>query len=185
MPANVFILSFLVSVDVLSNCLVALNLETELSALLFGRCVVCLAEYEDKDVLRFFPNCSHNFHMACIDLWLEQNSTCPICRISLRGNLDNTHITPPPPSIVISPPCSPQASGSDPCRCLFVSTGHSSRASEVPRHEPDQENQLASGPLVDGVADNLLLTEVNPPPENNSQTLTKQVDRSTQLEPDK
>ncbi|TVU26906.1 hypothetical protein EJB05_29477, partial [Eragrostis curvula] len=148
-----------------------------------AQCVVCLAEYEDKDVLRFLPHCGHNFHMACIDLWLEQNSTCPVCRISLRDNLDNNHITPPPPpSIVISPPGSPQASGSDPCRCLFVGTGHSLRASEVPRHEPDQENPVASGASVDGAANNLPLSEVNPP-ETNSQTVRKEVERSTQLGP--
>jgi hypothetical protein len=146
--------------------------------------VVCLAEYEDKDVLRFLPYCGHNFHMTCIDLWLEQNSTCPVCRISLHDNIDKSHIAPsPPPSIVISPPCSPQASGSDPCRCLFVNTGHSSRASEVPRHEPDLENQIAPGTSVDGPANNLPLPEVNSPPENNSETVRKQVDRSTELEP--
>ncbi|TVU50869.1 hypothetical protein EJB05_02261 [Eragrostis curvula] len=149
-----------------------------------AQCVVCLAEYEDKDMLRFLPYCGHNFHVACIDLWLEQNSTCPVCRISLRGNLDSTHVTPPPlPSVVISPPCSPPASGSDPCRCLFVSTGNASRASEVPRHEPDQENQIASSPSVDGAANNLPLSEVNSAAENNSQTVAKQVERSTQLEP--
>jgi hypothetical protein len=184
--ADVFVLSFFLFIDVLSNCLIALNLETELFALLFGRCVVCLAEYEDKDMLRFLPYCGHNFHMACIDLWLEQNSTCPVCRISLLGNLDNTHIASPHPAIiVVSPPCSPQATGSDPCRCLFVCTGHSSRASEVPRHEPDQENQVASGPSMDGAANNLPPTEVNSPRENSSQPVRKQVGRSTQLEPGK
>ncbi|XP_062203383.1 RING-H2 finger protein ATL39-like [Phragmites australis] len=113
-----------------------------------SQCIICLAEYEEKDVLRILPSCCHNFHMACIDMWLEQNSTCPVCRISLRDNPDSTHAAPPPlPSVVISPPCSPRASRSDPCHCLFVSTGHSSRASEILRHEPDQENQTASGRL--------------------------------------
>ncbi|KAL6640426.1 hypothetical protein ACP70R_021549 [Stipagrostis hirtigluma subsp. patula] len=148
-----------------------------------AQCVVCLAEYEEKDVLRFLPYCGHNFHMACIDLWLEQNSTCPVCRISLHDNLDSKHNLPPPPPIVgMSPPCSPQASRSDPCRCLFVGTGHSPRASEVLRHEPDQESQLASGTSVDG-ANNLPLSEANSPRENNNHTVRKQVERSTQLEP--
>ncbi|XP_066359358.1 RING-H2 finger protein ATL80-like [Miscanthus floridulus] len=157
-----------------------------------SQCIICLSEYEEKDMLRILPYCSHNFHMACIDLWLEQNSTCPVCRISLLVLDDpgSEHTAPPPPpppplsSIVISPPSSPESSRSDPCRCLFVSSGHSSRASEAPpRHEPDQENQVVSGPSVDDGANSLPLSEVNPPPENNSQTVRKQVDRSTQLGP--
>ncbi|KAL6595587.1 hypothetical protein ACP70R_047927 [Stipagrostis hirtigluma subsp. patula] len=148
-----------------------------------AQCVVCLAEYEEKDVLRFLPYCGHNFHMACIDLWLEQNSTCPVCRISLHDNLDSKHNLPPSlPSVVMSPPCSPQASRSDPCRCLFVGTGHSPRASEVLRHEPDQETQVASGASVDG-ANNLPLSEANSPRENINQPERKQVERSTQPEP--
>ncbi|KAL6641893.1 hypothetical protein ACP70R_020074 [Stipagrostis hirtigluma subsp. patula] len=146
------------------------------------QCVVCLADYEEKDMLRFLPYCGHNFHMTCIDMWLEQNSTCPVCRISLRDNHDNHTLPPPLPSVVISPPCSPQASRSDPCHCLFVSTGHSSRASEALRHEPDQENQVDSGTSVDG-ASNLPLSEVNSPRENNNQAVIKQVERSTQLGP--
>lgn len=150
-----------------------------------SQCIICLAEYEEKDVLRTLPYCGHDFHMACIDLWLEQNTTCPVCRISLLGNpdTDSEHTTPPPlHSIVISSPSSPESSRSDPCRCLLVSAGHSSMASEVPRHEPDQENQVASAPSVDG-ANNMPFSEVNPTPENNSQTVRKQVDRSTQLGP--
>ncbi|CAM0151463.1 unnamed protein product [Urochloa decumbens] len=148
-----------------------------------SQCVICLAEYEDKDVLRTLPYCGHDFHLACIDLWLEQNTTCPVCRIQLLDNPDSEHTTPPPlPSLVISPPSSPESSRSDPCRCLFVSAGHSSRVSEAPRHEPDQENQVASTPSVDG-ANNMTLSEVNPTPENNNQAVRKQVDRSTQLGP--
>jgi hypothetical protein len=129
--------------------------------------------------MRTLPYCGHDFHMACIDLWLEHNTTCPVCRISLLGNpdTDSERTTPPPlHSIVISPPSSPESSSSDPCRCLFASTAHSSRASEARRHdEPRQENQVASAPSVDG-ANNMPLSEVNPTAENNSQTERKQVD---------
>ncbi|WVZ88327.1 hypothetical protein U9M48_034861 [Paspalum notatum var. saurae] len=170
-----------------------------------SQCVICLAEYEEEDMLRTLPHCGHNFHMACIDLWLEQNTTCPVCRISLLDNADSEHTSsehtaaaaaaalppPPVPSSVatISPPSSPESPRSDPCRCLFVSSGgHSSRASAEapPRHEPDQENQAASGPAsADGATTTMPLSEVNlnPPTENIGQAVRKQVDRSTQLGP--
>lgn len=52
------------------------------------RCTICLADYQEKDVLRTFPYCGHSFHATCIDIWLKQNFTCPICRISLRDSSD-------------------------------------------------------------------------------------------------
>lgn len=48
------------------------------------RCTVCLADYHKEDVLRILPSCGHFFHMTCIDIWLQQHSTCPVCRMSLR-----------------------------------------------------------------------------------------------------
>ncbi|KAJ1274269.1 hypothetical protein BS78_05G049600 [Paspalum vaginatum] len=131
-----------------------------------SQCVICLSEYEEEEVLRILPYCGHDFHMACIDLWLQQNSTCPVCRISLLENPDSDHTPPSVPSVVISisPPSSPESSRSDPCRCLFASAaGHSSRASEAPRQEPDQENQVASGPSADGANNSVPLSEVKPP----------------------
>lgn len=150
-----------------------------------SQCVICLEEYEERDVLRVLPHCGHDFHMACIHVWLEQNSTCPVCRISLLDNPDSEHNAPPPPpplsgvAVTMSSPGSPEPPGSDPCRCLFAGAGHSSRASSEapPRHEPDQENQVASGPSVDGGANSngMPLSEVNPtPPESNSQAVRKQ-----------
>lgn len=49
-----------------------------------AQCTVCLAEYHGKDILRILPYCGHSFHVTCIDMWLQQHSTCPMCRISLR-----------------------------------------------------------------------------------------------------
>ncbi|KAF3679870.1 putative cytochrome 77A2 [Capsicum annuum] len=48
------------------------------------QCIVCLAEYQEKDTLRILPTCGHSFHATCIDIWFQQHSTCPVCRISLR-----------------------------------------------------------------------------------------------------
>ncbi|KAK4435901.1 E3 ubiquitin-protein ligase ATL9 [Sesamum alatum] len=49
-----------------------------------SQCTVCLSEYHEEDTLRILPLCRHSFHATCIDVWLQQHSTCPVCRISLR-----------------------------------------------------------------------------------------------------
>ncbi|KAK9674303.1 hypothetical protein RND81_12G224600 [Saponaria officinalis] len=49
-----------------------------------GQCIICLAEYHKEDVVRILPYCGHYFHRNCIDIWLLQHCTCPVCRISLR-----------------------------------------------------------------------------------------------------
>lgn len=43
-------------------------------------CAVCLSRFEETEVLRLLPRCRHAFHMSCIDTWLENHSSCPLCR---------------------------------------------------------------------------------------------------------
>ncbi|MED6173150.1 hypothetical protein PIB30_056549 [Stylosanthes scabra] len=43
-------------------------------------CAVCLNRFEITDVLRLLPKCNHAFHMDCVDKWLDEHSTCPLCR---------------------------------------------------------------------------------------------------------
>lgn len=43
-------------------------------------CSVCLGELEEGESVRALPNCGHVFHVYCIDSWLVQHSTCPLCR---------------------------------------------------------------------------------------------------------
>ncbi|KAG8375582.1 hypothetical protein BUALT_Bualt10G0115500 [Buddleja alternifolia] len=43
-------------------------------------CSVCLSRFEDTEILRLLPRCRHAFHMNCIDKWLENHSSCPLCR---------------------------------------------------------------------------------------------------------
>uniref|UniRef100_A0ACD5ZD65 Uncharacterized protein n=1 Tax=Avena sativa TaxID=4498 RepID=A0ACD5ZD65_AVESA len=49
-----------------------------------AQCSICLGEYIEKEILRIMPTCRHNFHLSCIDTWLQKQTTCPICRISLE-----------------------------------------------------------------------------------------------------
>ncbi|CAA7403337.1 unnamed protein product [Spirodela intermedia] len=48
-------------------------------------CAVCLSEFQDGEVLRRLPACSHHFHIDCIDIWLQSSVNCPVCRSEITG----------------------------------------------------------------------------------------------------
>uniref|UniRef100_A0A0C9RZ34 RING-type E3 ubiquitin transferase n=1 Tax=Wollemia nobilis TaxID=56998 RepID=A0A0C9RZ34_9CONI len=48
-----------------------------------SECAVCLSDFEDTEMLRLLPKCSHAFHPECIDMWLCSHTTCPVCRTNL------------------------------------------------------------------------------------------------------
>ncbi|XP_019177453.1 PREDICTED: E3 ubiquitin-protein ligase Os04g0590900-like [Ipomoea nil] len=43
-------------------------------------CAVCLGEFEEGEWIKHLPNCSHVFHVSCIDTWFQTHSSCPLCR---------------------------------------------------------------------------------------------------------
>ncbi|GFN79938.1 RING finger protein 38 [Plakobranchus ocellatus] len=55
------------------------NRDTERPESEHTSCVVCMCEFEDRQLLRSLP-CFHQFHVECVDEWLETNRTCPVCR---------------------------------------------------------------------------------------------------------
>ncbi|ERM99504.1 hypothetical protein AMTRI_Chr10g230920 [Amborella trichopoda] len=55
-------------------------------------CAVCLCEFGSEDKLRLLPNCSHAFHLDCIDTWLLSHSTCPLCRGSISSDFHGVFI---------------------------------------------------------------------------------------------
>ncbi|XP_041989302.1 LOW QUALITY PROTEIN: E3 ubiquitin-protein ligase ATL42-like [Salvia splendens] len=69
-------------------------------------CAVCLARFEEVDILRLLPKCKHAFHIDCIDKWLDKHSSCPLCRSKVTAD-DLSHLplstslrflsNPPPP----------------------------------------------------------------------------------------
>ncbi|XP_062419147.1 uncharacterized protein si:ch211-59o9.10 [Pungitius pungitius] len=46
------------------------------------QCQICFCDYTDGEKLRILP-CFHDYHVHCIDRWLKENTTCPICRANL------------------------------------------------------------------------------------------------------
>eukprot|EP00096_Caligus_rogercresseyi_P001086 TRINITY_DN11697_c0_g1_i1.p1 TRINITY_DN11697_c0_g1~~TRINITY_DN11697_c0_g1_i1.p1 ORF type:complete len:365 (+),score=76.38 TRINITY_DN11697_c0_g1_i1:264-1358(+) len=45
-------------------------------------CAVCIETFKAADVVRILP-CRHRFHKTCIDTWLLQKRTCPMCKMDI------------------------------------------------------------------------------------------------------
>lgn len=43
-------------------------------------CAICLLDIQCGDVVRELGACGHTFHRPCIDLWLLQQASCPLCK---------------------------------------------------------------------------------------------------------
>ncbi|XP_009993398.1 PREDICTED: E3 ubiquitin-protein ligase RNF130 isoform X2 [Chaetura pelagica] len=48
----------------------------------FDHCAVCIESYKQNDVVRVLP-CKHVFHKACVDPWLSEHCTCPMCKLNI------------------------------------------------------------------------------------------------------
>ncbi|WVQ82327.1 hypothetical protein IAT38_004455 [Cryptococcus sp. DSM 104549] len=58
--------------------------EKSLAASTYKDCPVCKDDYEVGQEVMKVP-CGHIFHPDCLQPWLRQNGTCPVCRFSLVG----------------------------------------------------------------------------------------------------
>ena len=55
-----------------------------------GNCIICLSSLLESDgatqeCLYELP-CSHRFHERCVQQWLHDHSSCPVCRHELKGD---------------------------------------------------------------------------------------------------
>ncbi|KAL1817331.1 hypothetical protein DCAR_0521760 [Daucus carota subsp. sativus] len=106
------------------------------------QCTVCIAEYQPEDTLRILPFCGHSFHANCIDIWLQQHSTCPVCRVSLRDVPEKKRFMQPMFSSAFRSQYAMESLAANSCQCLsnnhrLLTRGHESR-----RMDSVQEDQF-------------------------------------------
>ncbi|CAH8528624.1 unnamed protein product [Dicrocoelium dendriticum] len=47
-------------------------------------CSICFEDYKLSETVTQLP-CQHIYHTSCVNTWLKQHATCPICRKDLNG----------------------------------------------------------------------------------------------------
>ena len=54
-----------------------------------SECTICLLQYTEET--KKATECQHIFHQECIDRWLQENNSCPLCRTCLQQHtMSNT-----------------------------------------------------------------------------------------------
>lgn len=56
----------------------------KLGALIDESCPVCLGNFCEEEVICELK-CGHRFHSACVQVWIEEKGTCPMCRRDFEG----------------------------------------------------------------------------------------------------
>ncbi|XP_022764472.1 RING-H2 finger protein ATL66-like [Durio zibethinus] len=59
-----------------------------------SECCICLGVFEDGQKVKVLPSCHHPYHSECVDRWLSAESSCPLCRVSLRVESGQLHQIP-------------------------------------------------------------------------------------------
>jgi hypothetical protein len=49
-------------------------------------CSICTEEYQNHDIQRKINRCNHLFHSRCLENWVTNHSTCPLCREEIVNN---------------------------------------------------------------------------------------------------
>lgn len=124
-------------------------------------CAVCIEVYRSRDVVRILP-CKHVFHRVCIDPWLLEHHTCPMCKLDvikalgfMMDTCENVEVVIPesvPDNIPVGNANVPLQDGAEasmlPDSPTFESLQHDDRLTEedeaVALIEANLENQITS-----------------------------------------
>ncbi|XP_010893718.1 E3 ubiquitin-protein ligase RNF128a isoform X2 [Esox lucius] len=66
-------------------------------------CAVCIDAYKSGDVLTILT-CNHFFHKTCIEPWLLEHRTCPMCKCDILKALGVEPEEGPSPQVIMLPP---------------------------------------------------------------------------------
>ena len=47
-----------------------------------NECIICLLNYTEET--KKITECNHIFHQECLERWLQENTSCPLCRSELK-----------------------------------------------------------------------------------------------------
>ncbi|KAG5044544.1 hypothetical protein AAZX31_03G241900 [Glycine max] len=64
-------------------------------------CAVCLSEVVEGEKARLLPKCNHGFHVACIDMWFQSHSTCPLCRNPVASSEESSESPTFPTNVLV------------------------------------------------------------------------------------
>ncbi|CAN6469584.1 unnamed protein product [Victoria cruziana] len=131
-------------------------------------CAICLSAFEEKEMGRLLPECNHEFHVDCIDMWFQSHSTCPICRTLVRrwnSPGGGTSINGPDPSVPEMPPvdvvASPVCDGSEfislPSDPANAAASSAEFAGERPAKRPEAADDLTERPAAKPSSENPLV----------------------------
>ncbi|XP_051486429.1 E3 ubiquitin-protein ligase RNF128 isoform X1 [Apus apus] len=116
-------------------------------------CVVCIEPYKPNEVVRILT-CNHVFHKNCIDPWLLEHRTCPMCKCDILKVLGV------------------EVDAEEGAESVQVTVSRSSGVSNVPTvHEEDNRSETASSGYasVQGADESVL--EEHAPSENDNMHL--------------
>ncbi|XP_058856672.1 E3 ubiquitin-protein ligase RNF128-like isoform X3 [Acipenser ruthenus] len=116
-------------------------------------CAVCIEVYKLNDVVRILT-CNHLFHKTCIDPWLLEHRTCPMCKCDILKALgieqpDDEEASEPVQSVPVLS-SAPESSAPLPTEDGLSETASSGYASvhEVDERVLEEENPIPANSVV-------------------------------------
>ncbi|XP_058845548.1 E3 ubiquitin-protein ligase RNF128-like isoform X1 [Acipenser ruthenus] len=116
-------------------------------------CAVCIEVYKLNDVVRILT-CNHLFHKTCIDPWLLEHRTCPMCKCDILKALgieqpDDEEASEPVQSVPVLS-SAPESSAPLPTEDSLSETASSGYASvhEVDERVLEEENPIPANSVV-------------------------------------